>query len=66
VAGASLAAAFVSLGGYPVTVTVTVTISYEVTNARLSRGLAAAIVAQRPARATVVAFMVIVIVVVFC
>ena len=56
-AGSTEEAADVSVGGVPVTVTVTVAHSMVVTNARLSNGLAQASVAQVAARATVDNFM---------
>lgn len=56
-AGSTEEAADVSVGGVPVTVTVTVAHSMVVTNARLSNGLAQASVAHVAARATVDNFM---------
>jgi hypothetical protein len=56
-AGSTKKAADVSVGGLPVTVTVTVAHSMVVTNARLSKGLAKASVAQVAATATVDNFM---------
>jgi hypothetical protein len=56
-AGSTKKAADVSVGGVPVTVTVTVAHSMVVTNARLSKGLAEASVAQVAATATVDNFM---------